>query len=329
MITRDVIIVGRGAVALFAARKARQKGLSVLVAGTGEPAERFLLLHENALRVLEAAYGAAPGHPLRGVRVLDARLRPVRDIHFARHGLRLHAMRLSALLAIMRERHDAESLDARVVALDGGGLVTLEDGRRLKARHMVLNTAGGFLRSWLRRRHAKAFRMGFIERPPERDWALQINDRGSYAVIVPFGEDAAVVSSGDEAPLRRLLESGGLAKMPALSPVALETWCALRRRQGRIVHVGEAARRVHPHTAQGLNRALDTVDALLEGRRMWPEILHDCLMWTGGLLLDALWGGPGPGIRLSLRFLDSRPGRALASGTLLQQGGRPAMRGGK
>ncbi len=316
----DVIITGRGPLALFAARRALLAGRMPLVVGTGRPFERFLLLHENALRVLERAYGAVPGHALQGVRVLDAALAEIGRLRFREAGLRLHAMRHSALMAWLEARHAAPLLKARIRQLDPAGRVILEDGRVLAARRVVNTAAALAPRPALRVRHRKVFRMGFIDHVPDADWVVQINDAGTYAIVIPFGDDAAVVSAGDMAPLRRLL--GGNAPVDAaFTALELETWCGWRWRQGRIVHVGEAARRVHPHTAQGLNRALDAVDAFFAGRASWRERMHDCVVWAGGLLLDAIWGGPSPSlIRASLRLLSTRAGLRLASGTLLQRG---------
>ena len=316
----DVVITGRGALALFAAHRSRQAGLRPLVIGRGRPFERFLLLHENALRVLEATFGTAPGHALQGVRVLDLSLAEIRRLDFARRGFRLHAMRYTALLDWLEAAVAPEMpvIDAEIAAISPEGLVTLKDGRRFRARRLVVNTVAALApRRRLRVRHRKVFRMGFIADPPERDWAVQINDRGSYAIIVPFGADAAVVSSGDAAPLKRLL--GARWDGLSMAELHLETWCGWRWRQERIVHVGEAVRRVHPHTAQGLNRALDALDALFAGGALKREKVHDCLVWVGGVLLDAVWGGPSPAlIRASLALLDTGPGLRLASGTLLQ-----------
>ena len=308
----DVLIVGNGALALFAAHKARQKGHSALIIGAGEPFERFLLLHENALRVLERNFGQAPGHALRGVRVLNRRLEPLRELAFSARGLRLHAMRYSALLNFLRRQVKADVLPARVSAISEQGALQLPDGRCLLARLMVVNTAAGFVRPRLRWRHRKIFRMGFIHDPPEREWAVQINDAGTYAIIVPFGAEAAVVSSGDVWPLARYLKRD-VADI-GFEELKLETWCGWPMRQGRVVHVGEAIRRVHPHTAQGLNRALDAIDALFEGRGLMREQALDCLMWAGGVLLDAVWGKYPSLARLSLALMNTRAGMHLAAG---------------
>ena len=311
---RDVIVVGRGALALFASRKAAARGMSVLRVGDGVPFERFLLLHENALRILEREYGAPWGHPLRGIRVLDRELRPLRDLDFAAYGMRLHAMRYSALLERLRGHDRAEEIEARVAGLGRDGMVRLSDGRLLRGRRMVVNTAAGLASgAALRFRHRKVFRMGFLPDFGEDDQVVQINDAGTYAAIVPFGGEAAVVCSGDMAPLERLL--GGRMAGLAFRELRLETWCGLSHRDGRVRHVGEAARRVHPHTGQGLNRALDTVDALFEGRGMLRERVYDCLMWAGGIVLDLSWGS-SPRLRdLSFALLDNRPGMKLLSGT--------------
>ncbi len=321
--SHDVIITGRGALALFAARKARQVGFSPLIVGTGRPFERFLLLHENALRALENVLGMAPGHPLRGVRVLDAGLREVRRLDFQRAGLRLHAMRYSALLALLEEGDTADIVEAGMDCIDPAGRVVLTDGRELSAP-MVVNTVAGLApRRRLRVRHRKTFRMGFIDRAPDDTWAVQINDAGTYAIIIPFGDDAAVVSSGNAAPLQGLL--GASADGLAFRQLRLESWCGWRIRQGRILHVGEALRRVHPHTAQGLNRALDTVATIFDGGSLWRERMHDCLIWAGGILLDGIWGGPSSAlVRTSLALLATAPGLCLASGILLQR--RPNRR---
>ncbi len=309
----DIIILGQGALALFAARKVLMKGEKALVIGEGVPFDRFLLLHENALRRLERVYGSAPGHPLTGVKVLNRHLEPLKFLSFADYGLRLHAMRYSALLEWMRPWHEAEAITARVASLDGEGRVRLADGRTFSARKMVINTIAAFNRPRLRFRHRKVFRMRFLQTDVAQDAVLQINDAGCYAAIVPFGDEAAVVSSGDETPLRALLGES-VMKTPVME-LHLETWCGLIMRQGRVVHVGEAFRRVHPHTGQGLNRALDTIDALLEGRGLARERIYDCLMWAGGIALDLSWG-VSPFLRDAIfSLLDTRIGMRLLSGT--------------
>jgi len=198
----DVVIVGRGALAVFASIEARRRGLEAVRIGTGLPFERFLLLHENALRILEHACGEAAGHPLKGIRVLDRNLEPLREMSFSEYGLRLHAMRYSALLTFLRERDDTPEVEGRVVALEPDGVARLEDGREFRARRMVVNTAAGFTRPRLRFRHRKVFRTGFVGHCPDPDRVVQINDAGTYAAIVPFGTEAAIACSGDAAPLR-------------------------------------------------------------------------------------------------------------------------------
>ncbi len=310
----DVVIVGRGALAIFASIVARRRGLDAVRVGTGLPFERFLLLHENALRILERTCGEVVGHPLKGIRVLDRGLDLLRDMSFSRYGLRLHAMRYSALLSFLRERDDTPEVEGRVVVLEGDGLVRMEDGGAFRARRMVVNTAAGFAAPRLRFRHRKVFRTGFVDHCPDPDRVVQINDAGTYAAIVPFGRGAAIACSGDPAPLVRFL--GGDPGLSDFRELHLETWCGTGMRQGRIFHVGEAMRRVHPHTGQGLNRALDTVDAIFAGDELFRERVYDCLMWAGGVMLDLSWG-TSPLLRdLSYAVLDNAPGMKLLSGTM-------------
>ncbi len=315
MTDADVVIVGRGALAVFASIEARRRGLEAVRVGTGLPFERFLLLHENALRILERTCGKAVGHPLKGIRVLDRHLRCLREVSFSRYGLRLHAMRYTDLLAFLRELDDTPEVEGRVVALERDGIVRLEDGRTFRARRMVVNTAGGFAgAARLRFRHRKVFRTGFVDHCPDPDRVVQINDAGTYAAIVPFGTEAAIACSGDTEPLERLF--GGDPGLAGFRDLRLETWCGTKLRQGKVVHVGEALRRVHPHTGQGLNRALDTVDAIFAGDGLFRERLYDCLMWTGGVMLDLAWG-TSPLLRdLSYAVLDNAPGMKLLSGTM-------------
>ena len=290
----DVIVIGAGALALFAARRAQRAGLTALRVGTGTPFERFLLLHENALRALERNYGAAPGRPLRGIRVLNADLRPLRTLDVAAHGLRLHGLRYSALLDFLHRHDEVEAFDARVESLAPDGAVRLADGRLLRARRLVVNTAVSLRRGrpWLHHEHAKPFRLGFVPAVVDAEHVVQINDAGTYAIIVPMpggGEgESALACSGDLAPVERLFGRPLAAHLGP--PVKLVSWCHGGMRQGQVVHVGEAQRRMHPHTGQGLNRALDVIDALFADgglRRAW---WLDCAYVLGGLVLDAIWG---------------------------------------
>ena len=310
----DIIIIGAGALALYASRVARRKGFSVLRIGAGRPFERFLLLHENALRLLEKHYGTAPGHPLVGIKVLDKDLKPLRTLSFAAHGLRLHGMRYTALHALLRRHDEAETLATRAAAVSPDATVRLEDGREHRARVMALNTAGGFTRPWPRFTHRKVFRMRFLRTDVCTDYVLQINDAGTYAAIVPVGGgEAAVVTSGDEAPARALV--GEAMEAVQAQELRLQTWCGWKLRQGRLFHIGEAARRVHPHTTQGLNRALDTIDAIFEGDGLLREKVYDCLMWAAGVGLDLSWG-TSPFLRdVTYRLLDTGWGMKLLSGT--------------
>ncbi len=184
----DVIVIGAGALALFAARRAQRAGLTALRVGAGMPFERFLLLHENALRALERNYGEAPGRPLRGIRALDADLRPLRTLDLAARGLRLHGLRYSALLDFMAERDEAAAIEARAEWVSPEGAVRLEDGRTLRAARMVVNTAVSLRRRrpWLRHEHAKTFRLGFVPAVVDAEHVLQINDAGTYAIVVPI-----------------------------------------------------------------------------------------------------------------------------------------------
>ncbi len=310
----DVIIIGAGALALYAARVARRKGFDVLRIGAGRPFERFLLLHENALRLLEKHYGTAPGHPLRGLKVLDRKLNLLRELPFVARGYRLHGMRYSALHELFLRHDEAETETKKAASLSPDGVAWLEDGREYRARVMVLNTVSQFTRPRLRFTHRKVFRMRFLRTDVATNEVLQINDAGAYAVVVPVGGgEAAVVTSGEESPARALL--GDVLDAAQAHELHLETWCGWRVRRGRVFHVGEAARRVHPHTTQGLNRALDTIDAIFEGDGLLRERVYDCLMWAAGVGLDLSWGA-SPFLRdMTLRLLDTGWGMKLLSGT--------------
>ena len=311
----DVIVIGAGALALFAARRAQRAGLSVLRVGQGTPFERFLLLHENALRALEGNYGEAPGRPLRGIRVLDSGLRPLHTLDLAARGLRLHGLRYSALLDFLHHHDKAQVLDTRVESLAPEGAVRLADGHVLRAHEMVVNTAVSLRRRrpWLHHAHAKAFHLGFVPAVVDAEHVVQVNDAGTYAIIVPIpGGESALACSGDIAPVERLFGCSLAAHIGP--PVKLASWCHGPMRRGRVVHVGEAQRRMHPHTGQGLNRALAVIDALFEGRGLRREWWLDCTYVLGGLVLDAIWGHH-PRLRdLTYALVSTTPGLHLMAG---------------
>ena len=223
--------------------------------------------------------------------MLDARLRPLRTLDLAARGLRLHGMRYSALLDFLARRDEAEALEARVQDISPEGAVRLEDGRVLRAGRMVVNTAVSLRRArpWLHHAHAKAFRLGFVPAVVDAEHVVQVNDAGTYAIIVPMpGEESALACSGDIAPVERLFGRPLTERLGP--PVRLASWCHGPMRWGRVVHVGEAQRRMHPHTGQGLNRALAVIDALFAGRGLRREWWLDCAYVLGGLALDATWG---------------------------------------
>ena len=312
--TYDVVIVGKGALALFSSFKAHKKGLSSIRIGKGVPFERFLLLHENAVRVLERNYGTAFGHSLRGLKVLDRNLKMLREFDFQKYGIRLHSARYSHLYEFMKERAPGEEMEDWVEEILPDGVVKTKSGKEFRAGRFVINTAKGFTKPLLKFRHRKVFHMGFINMDFDRQWVYQINDRGTYVAVVPFEEDFAIVYSGDPTPAENLL--GIDPKDMDFMKLELETYYSPFIKKGRVYHVGEAIRRVHPHTGQGLNRALDTIEAIFENKSLLKESTYDFFMWLGGVLLDLSWGS-SPFLRdLSFRFLDSKPGARILSGTL-------------
>lgn len=310
----DVVIVGKGALALFSSLKAHQKGLSSIRIGEGIPFERFLLLHENAVRVLEKNYGIAFGHPLRGLRVLDGKLKQLREFSFEKYGIRLHSARYSHLYEFMQKHAHGDEAEDWVEYIGKDGIVRTKSGKEFKVGKFVINTAKGFRKPLLKFRHRKVFHMGFASLDFDRDWVYQINDRGTYIAIVPFEEDFAIVYSGDPSPMEKLV---GLNPQELnFMKLELETYYHPFYREGKIYHVGEAIRRVHPHTGQGLNRALDTIEAIFEGKSLLREEVYDFFMWLGGIGLDLSWGS-SPFLRnLSYILLDNPLGARILSGTL-------------
>ncbi len=310
----DVVIVGSGALALFSSLKAHQKGYSCIRIGKGVPFERFLLLHENAVRVIQRNYGVAFGHPLKGLKVLDRNLKQLREFSFEKYGIRLHSARYSHLYRFMEEHARGEEVEDWVEYMDKDGTVRTKSGREFRARRFVINTAKGFKKPTFRFKHRKVFHMGFVNMDFDRKWVYQINDRGTYIAIVPFEEDFAIVYSGDPSPVEKLV--GLNPQDMSFMELKLETYYHPFYREGKIYHVGEAIRRVHPHTGQGLNRALDTIEAIFEGKNLLREEVYDLFMWLGGIGLDLSWGSSPLLRNLSFILLDNPLGARILSGTL-------------
>ena len=314
MKSTDHIIVGSGALARFAAFKSEEKGYSTLRIGSGRPFDRFLILHENAIRNFERNFGSPFGHALHGLKVLDSKLRPCRQFDFRKYGSRLHSARYSKLLEYIAAHDAAEHIEAEVSGMHADGTLLTADGQKFTARKAIINTAKGFAKPRFRFRHKKEFHMAFASLDFDREWVWQINDRGSYAAVVPFENEFALVYSGDPSPLFRL--TGIRDRDIRFQSLQFETYYSSRYVQGKIFHCGEAIRRMHPHTGQGLNRGLDTIDSWFEGRNLGKEKVYDFALYLGGILLDKSWGNNRSLIRASYRLLDNGPGVKLLSGTL-------------
>ena len=314
MNTADYIIVGSGALARFAAFKSAQKGFSTLRIGSGLPFDRFLILHENALRNFERNFGSTFGHPLHGLKVLDKKLKAYRNFDFRKYDTRLHSARYSKLLEYIASHDQAAHIEAKVSEIHADGTLLSSDGQKFTARKAIINTAKGFAKPQFRFRHKKEFHMAFASLDFDREWVWQINDRGSYAAVVPFENEFALVYSGDPSPLFQL--PGIRGKEIRFQRLRFETYYSSRYVQGKVFHCGEAIRRMHPHTGQGLNRGLDTLDAYFEGKKLGKEKGYDFALFLGGIMLDKSWGNNRSLIRASYRLLDNRPGVKMLSGTL-------------
>ncbi len=314
MRSADHIIVGSGALARFAAFKSEQKGYSTLRIGSGLLFDRFLILHENALRNFERNFGSAFGHPLHGLKVLDSNLRQFRTFDFRKYGTRLHSARYSKVLEYIASHDRAPHMEATVSEIHADGTLLSSDGEKFRAGKAIINTAKGFARPQFQFRHKKEFHMAFASLDFDCEWVWQINDRGSYAAVVPFENEFALVYSGDPAPLFRL--TGIRSNEIRFQSLRFESYYSSRYVQGRVFHCGEAIRRMHPHTGQGLNRGLDTIDAYFEGKKLGKEKGYDFVFYLGGIILDKSWGNNRSLIRASYHLLDKRPGVKMLSGTL-------------
>jgi len=310
----DHIIVGSGALASFAAFKSEDKGFSTLRIGSGRPFDRFLILHENAIRNFERNFGSTFGHPLQGLKVLDSKLHTYHKFDFRKYGSRLHSARYSKLLAFIESHDKAPHIEAEVSEIQADGTVLTTDGQKFMARKAVVNTVKGFAKPLFRFRHKKEFHMAFAPLDFDREWVWQINDRGSYAAVVPFENEFALVYSGDASPLYNL--TGIQDKDMHFQSLQFESYYSPRYVQGKVFHCGEAIRRMHPHTGQGLNRGLDTIDAWFEGRKLGKEKTYDLALYIGGILLEKSWGSNRRLTRASYQLLDSRAGVKLINGTL-------------
>ncbi len=309
---KKVLIVGNGVLGWFLAKRMKDLGLEVQMVGKGKPMERFIILQENAIKVLEKTYGDYPGQRIRGIRVLDLRGRTKRRLEFG--GSRMASVPYHALLSFVEGNSPKVDLVSDfALSISPSGEVKTQKGLTLKG-DLVAVATGKPMRKTLVWRHKK-FYFGFVDLDVEREWILQVNDRGFYAVITPFedGRCALATSSQDVAPLRRIF--GGFEWKPV--PLDLTSYYTPFWRRGKVVYLGDSVRRFHPHTTQGINRALWVADRFVErGFKVSPvDLLGEAVFLLEGILLDMLWGSHPLMINLSYFPLTTAPGRALLSGT--------------
>ncbi len=309
------VVVGNGALGMFVARRLARMGVETVLVGKGKPAERFVVLQENAIRVLEREYGGYPGRRVRGIRVLDLRGNVRRIIDAESRGLRMASVPYSDLLAFLGSGLEGVlKVEEYAVSVEPSGRVRTESGKEYEGDRVFV-AVGRPTRGVVSYRH-KTFYLGFPTLSAEEDWILQINDRGFYAVLTPFGGGryALATSVEDVSPLFPLF--GRFAWEPV--PLHLSSYFTPFWRKGKVLYLGDSVRRFHPHTTQGINRALWITERFF-GRGMrfgLRDVLGEALFFLEGIVLDTLWGSHPPLISLSYLPMSLGFGYTLMAGTL-------------
>ena len=309
------VVVGNGALGLFTARRARDMGMGVVMVGKGKPPDRFIVLQENVIRVLERVYGGYPGVRVKGIRVLDLKGREWRRIEGEKRGLRMASVSYGDFLAFLEENlKDVERVEGYATSLDPSGSVRTESGREINGDHVFVAVGKPF-RKVVSYKH-KTFYLGFPRLSAEEVWILQINDSHFYAVVTPFGQGryALATSSEDVSPLKELF--GDFEWDPF--PLNLSSYYTPFWRKGKIVYLGDSVRRFHPHTTQGINRAIWVTDRFFRrGLKFSPwDVFGEFVFFLEGIVLDSLWGSGRRRIRLSYFPMDVGFGYTLMAGTL-------------
>ena len=306
----DVLVVGGGPAGLATAIRCAQAGLSVTVAEPRSgPIDKACGegLMPAAVRRL-AALGVRPaGHPLRGIRYLDAGHRA--DALF-RHGDGLGVRRttLHAALAVRAAQLAIPVLPVRVTGFTqhcGGGVTAAG----LRARYLV---AADGLHSAIRRacaldppraRHPRFGLRRHFRMAPWSDLVEVYWTAGAEAYVTPVADDLVGVAilGGAQGDFRsRLAAFPGLRERLAGARPASEVRGAGPLRQdvrhraaGNVLLVGDASGYLDALTGEGIGVALAQAAVLAEciasGRaadyeRAWRRVSRKSWVLTSGLL---------------------------------------------
>jgi flavin-dependent dehydrogenase len=306
----DVLVVGGGPAGLATAISCAQAGLSVTVAeprtGPIDKACGEGVMPSAVARL--AAIGVHPiGHPLRGIRYLDAHHRA--DALFRRGpGLGVRRTTLHAALSAR-----AAVLGIPVLPVRVAGFTQHDDGSVAAAGHQAryLVAADG-LHSVIRRacaldpprpRHPRFGLRRHYQMAPWSDLVEVYWAAGSEAYVTPVAEDlvGVAVLGGARGDFESRLDAfPALRKRLAGSPAASDVRGAgplrqdvRRRAAGNVLLVGDASGYLDALTGEGIGVALAQAAALAQclaaGRagdyeRAWRRASRKAWILTGGLL---------------------------------------------
>ncbi len=289
------LIIGNGIVAQYTALKLHQLGFSVRVVGEGVPFERFLLLHESGYRALEQVLPQVPAYPLQGIKAYwKGTIRWERP--FYRWNLRLGTIsyhRLWHLLAEELQQHRIPVLPHRIARIDEHqGQALTEDGQVLSANKIYLTVPHP---EFVQRHppvwsyvHPKDLWMGWVNQAGRHQWAYQWQNTEGYALLIPM-HDRYVYVATDAAVARQLSQKCYVPVPQKWLPLKLRSHWYWQRQFDKIILVGDAARRMHPHTGLGLNDALRQLTHLPRYPTL-SDRLRDLTLLLGGIILEACWG---------------------------------------
>ncbi len=277
----DAIVLGNSVLSIVAHRILASR-FSTIRIGVSKPfMDRFIILTPKSERILTDLFGKLPTNSINYLKVMDEKGKIYDKI--ALDGF--SSIRYSTLLKLLREKLQEGYIEEEVIHVHPEGEVITRK-KRFRASRMIVSTFSTERRKKLLYKHAKTFFLDFWKDVIERDAIYQVNARGYYGIVVPLSEKESAIAYTYETS--RVLEKLFSFKPSLSNGFKVISYWSYPYRKGKVIYIGEAVRRFHPHTAQGLNRALYMLSKI-EGIGL-VHAVSDFIMFVGGILLDNIWG---------------------------------------
>ncbi len=287
------IVIGNGIVGQFLALKLYSLGKQVTLVGKGVPFERFLLIHECGFRALESIVEQIPVFHLNGIKAFwEGNIRWT--LPFDQWRLRLGTITYHHLWKILQEELQTRNIpiiESHVIRLyEQTGTIVLENNQVIKGNNISLtvplNEFTNRHKPTLTYRHSKPLYMGWTEMPAHHHWAYQWQSKLGYSLLIPMREKYVFVTTDPE----NANELSQICEIPLPNSwikLPLQSHWYLKRQYGKVTLVGDAARRMHPHTGLGLN---DTLRQISKKQISFTHKLKDFSLFIGGIFLENCWG---------------------------------------